>query len=229
MVSAAAAVGQFVYPFIIPPLVNQYGWRGSMIILSGLILHICIAAMVVKPQSQPHTTQPKSELIEKDESKISEELMDKNTDNKEVETDEQEGMLKMSKELLCDLRFNIFSMLTFLYMAGSSVAYSYIAGYAKTMGIDEQRADLLVSIARGFSLGGRSLFFTVHLLLFDMIINESFGTDFENGISDTIPTKFIDLNDTFGWQRQVLKVMWMKVPYSNVPFQNPLSNSVACC
>ena len=84
--------------------------------------------------------------------------MDKNSCNKEVETPKQEGMLKISKELLCDLRFNIFSLLTFLYMAGSSVAYSYIAGYAKTMGIDEQRADLLVSIAGGFSLGGRSLF-----------------------------------------------------------------------
>ena len=164
VVSAAAAVGQFVYPFIIPPLVNQYGWRGSMIILSGLILHICIAAMVVKPQSQPHTTQPKSEiserkLTEKDEIKISEELTDKNFHNKEVETHKQEGMLKISKELLCDLRFNIFSLLTFFYMAGSSVAYSYIAGYAKTMGIEEKRADLLVSIAGGFSLGGRSFFF----------------------------------------------------------------------
>ena len=169
MVSAAAAVGQFVYPFIIPPLVNHYGWRGSMIILSGLILHICIAAMVVKPQSQPHS-KPKSvinkrDLGEKDEIKISEDLVDKNSCNKEVETPKQEGMLKISKELLCDLRFNIFSLLTFLYMAGSSVAYSYIAGYAKTMGIDEQRADLLVSIAGGFSLGGRSLF-SLFILLF---------------------------------------------------------------
>ena len=132
-----------------------------MIILSGLILHICIAAMVVKPQSQPHT-KPKSEISkrdEKDEIKISEDLVDKNFCNKEVETHKQEGMLKISKELLCDLRFNVFSLLTFLYMAGSSVAFSYIAGYAKTIGKGEQRADLLVSIAGGFSLGGRSLIF----------------------------------------------------------------------
>ena len=61
-VSAASAVGQFVYPFIIPPLVAHFAWRGSMLILSRILLHVCIAAMVLRPDSQVRLKKTKKNV-----------------------------------------------------------------------------------------------------------------------------------------------------------------------
>ena len=64
-------------------------------------------------------------------------------------------MVEVTRDLFCDVRFSILFVLTGFYMTGSSVVFTYLAWYAKTMGVQDWEAELLVSIMGGFSLGGR--------------------------------------------------------------------------
>ena len=142
VVIAASAVGNLVYPFIIPPLADHFGWRGSLLICSAMYLHTCVVAMFIKPQFTKSDNVNTKDTLNY--------MM-----NKSKEVHQKQSMVKVTKDLFCDLRFNILFVLTGFYMTGSSVVFTYLAGYAKTMGVGDWEADLLVSVMGGFSLGGR--------------------------------------------------------------------------
>ncbi|CAH1785203.1 unnamed protein product [Owenia fusiformis] len=41
--------GSFIYPPMIDALNNQYGWRGALLMLSGITLNICVAGAFMRP------------------------------------------------------------------------------------------------------------------------------------------------------------------------------------
>ena len=52
--TCGSGLGTFVYPFIIEAMTEIYGWRGSLIILSGLSLHICVFGALQFPMEASH-------------------------------------------------------------------------------------------------------------------------------------------------------------------------------
>ena len=141
-----------------------------MLVVSGLLLHVCIAAMVLKPNTQQPLghiqkkceDEENVEMTDAPNEKIQEELSENRLD---IRSSQEEGMLQIPKDLFCDIRFHILSLLTLLFMAGSSTTYSYLHGYAQFMGVEEYKADLLVSLVGGFALGGSCV---VPVELFDL-------------------------------------------------------------
>lgn len=46
---SGTAAGSFVFPIFIQHLMNQYGFHGSILILGGCMLHVCISAALYRP------------------------------------------------------------------------------------------------------------------------------------------------------------------------------------
>ena len=57
--TCGAGLGTFVYPFIIELMTEIYGWRGSLIILSGLSLHMCVFGALQFPMEASHIVATK--------------------------------------------------------------------------------------------------------------------------------------------------------------------------
>lgn len=49
LIGAAASIGILVFPFTIHALIDWCGWRGSVVVLSGLVLNIIPCALIMKP------------------------------------------------------------------------------------------------------------------------------------------------------------------------------------
>ncbi|XP_070534501.1 monocarboxylate transporter 13-like isoform X2 [Ptychodera flava] len=46
---AGTGAGQFVLSVVTKALEDKYGWRGTLLILSGIFLHLCLAGAVLRP------------------------------------------------------------------------------------------------------------------------------------------------------------------------------------
>nr|XP_054759614.1 monocarboxylate transporter 12-like [Lytechinus pictus] len=68
---AGGSIGMMLFPPLLQLCIDQFGWRGAMLILSGMQLHIFIAALVFRPPRESRTTenQSKSKLSVSDENK----------------------------------------------------------------------------------------------------------------------------------------------------------------
>ena len=49
IVTSGAGLGTFIYPFLIDAMTEIYGWRGSLMILSGLSLNLCVCGALQFP------------------------------------------------------------------------------------------------------------------------------------------------------------------------------------
>ncbi|KAL3977462.1 serine/threonine-protein phosphatase 6 regulatory ankyrin repeat subunit A [Sarotherodon galilaeus] len=134
--STLAPLNQYLY--------NQFGWRGSFLILGGLLLNCCVAGSLMRPLGPPPGK------IKKDE-----ELTVIATTTKE-----KRGLLQIVNKYL-DL--SLFKHRGFLiYLSGNVIMFVgffapivFLAAYAKDMGVDEYSAAFLLSILAFVDMGAR--------------------------------------------------------------------------
>ncbi|KAF5907944.1 monocarboxylate transporter 2, partial [Clarias magur] len=116
-------------------LINAYGWRGSFLILGGILLNCCVAGSLMRPLAQPSTKN------------------DAKNDDEEVQTtktDKPTAWQIINKYL--DL--SLFKHRGFLiYLSGNVIMFLgffapivFLSPYAKDNGVDEYSAALLLSI-----------------------------------------------------------------------------------
>ncbi|XP_076008684.1 monocarboxylate transporter 2 [Genypterus blacodes] len=118
-------------------LFNRFGWRGSFLILGGLLLNCCVAGSLMRP------LEPPASKVKKDE-----ELAAATTNTK---TKEKMSVWKILNKYL-DL--SLFKHRGFLiYLSGNVIMFLgffapivFLAAYAKDMGVDEYSAAFLLSI-----------------------------------------------------------------------------------
>ncbi|CAG0897980.1 unnamed protein product [Darwinula stevensoni] len=66
------AIGGVIMPPLMEHLVEQYGFRGAMLVLGGLLLHVCLGASLFRPLPlipPPPSRDSQERLIEEDEEK----------------------------------------------------------------------------------------------------------------------------------------------------------------
>ena len=56
--STGGAVGMIVLPPLTERMVDAYGWRGAMLIHSGISFHLAVAGMLVRPHQQQYKSVP---------------------------------------------------------------------------------------------------------------------------------------------------------------------------
>lgn len=122
--STLAPLNQFLF--------NRFGWRGSFLILGGLLLNCCVAGSLMRPLGPPPSKAKKEEAAV-------------------INTTEKRTAWQIINKYL-DL--SLFKHRGFLiYLSGNCIMFLgffapivFLAAYAKDMGVDEYNAAFLLSI-----------------------------------------------------------------------------------
>ncbi|XP_056430001.1 monocarboxylate transporter 2 [Hyla sarda] len=125
--STLAPLNQFLF--------NRFGWKGSFLILGGLLLNCCVAGSLMRPIG------PK--VIKKDEEKVDQKIPEKKKEK-----------LSVCQNINKYLDLSLFKHRGFLiYLSGNVIMFLgffapivFLAPYAKHMGIDQYSAAFLLSI-----------------------------------------------------------------------------------
>lgn len=120
-------------------LLNTYGWKGSFMILGGLLLNCCVAGSLMRP------VEPKASTESKNKVSVSE------TDSS---VKKRQKKLSVWEETNKYLDFSLFKHRGFLiYLSGNVIMFLgffapviFLAPYAKDKGIDEYSAAFLLSV-----------------------------------------------------------------------------------
>uniref|UniRef100_A0A8C6DY97 Monocarboxylate transporter 2 n=1 Tax=Moschus moschiferus TaxID=68415 RepID=A0A8C6DY97_MOSMO len=120
-------------------LFNTYGWKGSFMILGGLLLNCCVAGSLMRPVEPKASTESKNKV-----------------DVRETDSSMKKRQKKLSvwEKINKYLDFSLFKHRGFLiYLSGNVIMFLgffapviFLAPYAKDKGIDEYSAAFLLSV-----------------------------------------------------------------------------------
>ncbi|XP_019751960.1 monocarboxylate transporter 2 [Hippocampus comes] len=111
-------------------LFNHFGWRGSFLILGGLLLNCCVAGSLMRPLGPPPSKLKKDQVASAKERRTPWQLLNKYLDLS----------LFKHRGFLIYLSGNVIMFLGFF------APIVFLAAYAKDMGVDEYSAAFLLSI-----------------------------------------------------------------------------------
>lgn len=113
-------------------LINTFGWRGSFLILGGLLLNCCVAGALMRPLGPPPTKVKKEEIVE--------------TTTREKRTCLQIVNTYLDLSLFKHRGFIIYLSGNVIMFFGFFAPIVFLSAYAKDMGVDEYSAAFLLSI-----------------------------------------------------------------------------------
>ncbi|XP_077566123.1 monocarboxylate transporter 2 [Stigmatopora nigra] len=111
-------------------LFNHFGWRGSFLILAGLLLNCCVAGSLMRPLGPPPSKLKKKDVVSAKEKLTTWQLVNKYLDLS----------LFKHRGFLIYLSGNVIMFLGFF------APIVFLTAYAKDMGVDEYSAAFLLSI-----------------------------------------------------------------------------------
>ncbi|XP_077399934.1 monocarboxylate transporter 2 isoform X1 [Vanacampus margaritifer] len=111
-------------------LFNNFGWRGSFLILAGLLLNCCVAGSLMRPLGPPPSKLKKDEVVSAKKTRTPWQLVNKYLDLS----------LFKHRGFLIYLSGNVIMFLGFF------APIVFLAAYAKDTGMDEYSAAFLLSI-----------------------------------------------------------------------------------
>ncbi|XP_030072950.1 monocarboxylate transporter 2 [Microcaecilia unicolor] len=129
--STLAPLNQFLF--------NEFGWRGSFLILGGILLNCCVAGSLMRPVGSVATVSVKKD-------------MEKGEGDSELQNNKKK--LSCFQTISAYLDLSLFKHRGFLiYLSGNVIMFVgffapivFLAPYAKHMNIDEYSAAFLLSI-----------------------------------------------------------------------------------
>ncbi|CAH1784633.1 unnamed protein product, partial [Owenia fusiformis] len=110
-------VGSFLYPLLIEALNEEYGWRGAMLILSGIGLNICVCGVLMRPFST-------HELVR--------------------ESDNNATVFNFG--IMKSLNFSILCFNYLVYHFGIAIVFTHLSEYSLLMGIGRTESSMLFSV-----------------------------------------------------------------------------------
>lgn len=119
-------------------LFNQFGWRGSFLILGGLLLNSCVAGSLMRPLGSPPNKDKKDEELAA--------AATTTTTTKEKLTPWQVVNKYLDLSLFKHRGFLIYLSGNVIMFLGFFAPIVFLAAYAKDMGVDEYSAAFLLSI-----------------------------------------------------------------------------------
>uniref|UniRef100_A0A146QYT1 Major facilitator superfamily domain-containing protein 4-B n=1 Tax=Fundulus heteroclitus TaxID=8078 RepID=A0A146QYT1_FUNHE len=117
-------------------LLGHYGWRGSLLILGGMMLNCCVAGALMRPVAQPcdpRACAPPQEVKQTNNTKSSGSCM------KNVKTFVDLSFFK-------DQGFIIYLVGNVMFIFGAYAPIVFLSAYAISLGVEEYSAAYLLSI-----------------------------------------------------------------------------------
>ncbi|XP_037640043.1 monocarboxylate transporter 2-like [Sebastes umbrosus] len=141
LANGLAMAGSPVFLCLLAPLnqflLLQFGWRGSFLILGGLMLNCCVAGALMRPvKSKPATSSPQK--------KVEEQPIKSNTKLKESCMNNARKFLDLT--FFRDRGFVIYLIGSVLFIFGAYGPIVFLPAYAISLGVEEYRAAYLLSI-----------------------------------------------------------------------------------
>ncbi|XP_059362694.1 monocarboxylate transporter 13-like [Carassius carassius] len=182
--NAFASTGECLLTFILTPsfqfMVDQYSWRGAMLILGALQLNLCLCGALLRPLN---THVPPKELEEKEQEMqlLSQPHIDSRSSNNRSDSDPLKVKIirYVDYTLIANARFMVYSMFGVFAALGFFAPSLFLVPYARSQGVEEYQAAALMSISAVLDLLGRVLFGwvanlrlvkTVHQLIVTVIL-----------------------------------------------------------
>ncbi|XP_066579906.1 monocarboxylate transporter 2 [Amia ocellicauda] len=140
-----AMAGSPVFLSTIAPLnqflLNTFGWRGSFLILGGLLLNCCVAGSLMRPLGPKPAAPTKKDV----EAETTDPLLQQKT-NPQKTTAWETVNKYLDLSLFKHRGFLIYLSGNVIMFVGFFAPIVFLAGYAKDIGIDEYSAAFLLSI-----------------------------------------------------------------------------------
>ncbi|XP_052438428.1 monocarboxylate transporter 13 [Carassius gibelio] len=182
--NALASTGECLLTFILTPsfqfMVDQYSWRGAMLILGALQLNLCLCGALLRPLN---THAPPKELEEKEQDMqlLSQPHIDSRSSNNRSDSDPLKVKIirYVDYTLIANARFMVYSMFGVFAALGFFAPSLFLVPYARSQGVEEYQAAALMSISAVLDLLGRVVFGwvanlrlvkTVHQLIVTVIL-----------------------------------------------------------
>lgn len=178
MANALSSAGECIFTFVLTPLfqllIDSYSWRGALLILGALQLHLCVCGMLLRPLAPPRELKAEEggscppELLSKDapleESARLSEAADEeenytDDDGRTAGTDLRSKVLRyVDYTLITNSKFMVYSMFGVFAALGFFAPALFLVPYARSKGIEEYEAAALISISAVTDLFGRVFF-----------------------------------------------------------------------
>ena len=130
IVFAGFGLGGLVSPFLVNVLNNTYGWRGTMLIMGGVLLHSCAFGAIMGPKDKNMLS---TQTISKNGALLAE--------------------LHIFHQLRTNWRFLLLCITNFSFSFGCSTFFTHMPEYSRRkLGLNESQMSVLVS-----SLGAANL------------------------------------------------------------------------
>ena len=133
---------------------TTFFFSGTLIISSGLLLHICVAAMLlVKPEPVQHKIVFQETKLEFPDKLKNKDVEKNNEYNKSVLTDQ--SVKSITHSIFSNLHFILLMLTTFKFLFGTAVVFTHIMAFAESEGISASFGNMMVSALGLFSILGR--------------------------------------------------------------------------
>ncbi|XP_064619207.1 monocarboxylate transporter 13-like isoform X2 [Lineus longissimus] len=134
--ASGVGIGTFVYPPLIRLLEDSFGWRGSLLVLSGVTLNLAVVGAFIRPIQIKQTDKNKNEV---DEEKI--------------------GILEMLDiTIFKNSRYLLLCLNNLLLMFGIGIVYVHLSAYAELQGVKGTASAMLFSAIGIANFLGRIFF-----------------------------------------------------------------------
>lgn len=175
LANALASTGECVITFIFTPLfqllVDNFTWRGAMLVQGAIQLHLCVCGALLRPLKTPVRAQQKQGELELEAPTRAGLKLDTDSDSKpEARTGSSSSSSSSSCCVDSDLRhyvdytlvtnvhFVVYSLFGVFAALGFFAPALFLVPFARSLGLDEYEAALLVSLSAALDLLGRVLF-----------------------------------------------------------------------
>lgn len=177
LANALSSAGECIFTFVLTPLfqllIDSYSWRGALLILGALQLHLCACGMLLRPLAPPRELRAEEELLSKDapleesvrlseaadEEAIGKPETSTDDDGRTAGTDLRTKVLRyVDYTLITNSKFMVYSMFGVFAALGFFAPALFLVPYARSKGIEEYEAAALISISAVTDLFGRVFF-----------------------------------------------------------------------
>ncbi|XP_036397821.1 monocarboxylate transporter 6-like [Megalops cyprinoides] len=144
--STGTAIGLSTLPFLADYLHSQLGWRGSFLVLGGVLLNCCVCGAVMRP------VEPKYRTSQNPHANSDQPLQPKQDGLKGRVRASLANLMaslrrNMAFDLFCsNLRYRIYAIGITCMMLGFVVPLIFLVPYATSHGMEQSRAALLLAI-----------------------------------------------------------------------------------